>query len=154
MSYQTIKKKTGIMRTPARSTAVKNTLGYSTRNVKFKRLEPHFQLSATRSASKEGTETAVALSHSRECTKEPISALPNNGSMEKFGAKAELLWNIKSKVEVLPVVDLIADSAKIVFFFVCKQCSTGDEGTPVFPLFNLRHPRDFKSTTYRRGNLY
>ena len=65
-------------------------LRYSTRNVKFKRLEPHFQLSATRSASKEGTETAVALPHSRECTKCPISALPNYGSKEKFGARAKL----------------------------------------------------------------
>ena len=53
-----------------------NILGYRTRKSKFKRLEPHFQLSATRSASKEGTETAAALPHSRECTKEPISALP------------------------------------------------------------------------------
>ena len=72
------------------STAVKNILDYNTRNGKFKRLEPHFQLSATRSASKEGTETAVALSHSRECTKEPITALLNYGSKEKFGARAEL----------------------------------------------------------------
>ena len=67
----------------------KNILGYSKRNGKFKRLEPHFQFSATRSASKEGTETAAALPHSRECTKEPISALPNYGSKEKFGARAE-----------------------------------------------------------------
>ena len=68
----------------------KNTLGYSTRNHKFKRLEPHCQLSATRSASKEGTETAIAWPHSRECTKEPISSLPNYGSKKKFGASAEL----------------------------------------------------------------
>ena len=71
-------------------TTVENTLGYSTRNYKFKRLEPHFQLSATGSASKESTETAVALPHSRECTNKPISALPKNGSKEKFGARAEL----------------------------------------------------------------
>ena len=75
---------------PVCSTAVKNTLDYSTRNGKFKRLEPHFQLSATRSASKAGTEIAVALPHSRERTKEPIPALPNYGSQEKFGARAEL----------------------------------------------------------------
>ena len=43
------------------SRAVKNILGYSSRNGKFKRLDSHFQLSVTRSASKEGTETAVAL---------------------------------------------------------------------------------------------
>ena len=74
---------------PARSTAVTNILDYSTRGGKLKRLEPHFQLSATRSASKESTETAIALPHSRECTKEPISALPKYGSKEKFGATVE-----------------------------------------------------------------
>ena len=67
----------------------KNVLGYSTRNGKFKRLEPHFQISATRSGWKEVTETAVDLPHSRECTKEPISALPNYGLKEMFGARAE-----------------------------------------------------------------
>ena len=30
-------------------------------------------------------ETAVDMSHSRECTKDPISALPNYGSKGKFG---------------------------------------------------------------------
>ena len=29
---------------------------------------------------------------------------------------------------------------------------TGDDVTP--PNFNLRHPGDFESTTYRRGALY
>ena len=80
------------VRAPVPSTAyvaVKNILGYSTRNGKFKRLEPHFQISATRSEWKEVTENAVALPHSRECTKEPISALPNYGLKEKFGARAE-----------------------------------------------------------------
>ena len=63
-----------LVRAPAGSTAVKNVLDDSTRNGKFKRLEPHFQLSAMKSASKEGTETAVASPYSRECTKEPTSA--------------------------------------------------------------------------------
>ena len=36
----------------------------------------------------EVTETAVALPYSRECTKEPISALPNYALKEKFGARA------------------------------------------------------------------
>ena len=84
---------------PARSTSVKNILDYSTRKGKFKRLEPHFQLSATRTASKEGTETAVTLPHSRECTKEPIPALPNYGSKEKCGARAELRNVLKEKIE-------------------------------------------------------
>ena len=86
---------------PAPSTAVKNALGYNTRNGKFKRLEPHFQLSTTGSASKERTETAVALPRSRECTKEPIPGLPNYGSKGKFGARAELrnILLIEEKIE-------------------------------------------------------
>ena len=64
----------------------KNILGDSTRNGKLKRLEPYFQISATRSGWKEVAEIAVALPNSREYTKEPTSALPNNESMEKFGA--------------------------------------------------------------------
>ena len=64
-------------------------LGCSTRNRKFKRLEPHFQTSETRSAPKEDTKNAVALARSRECTKELISGLPNFGSMESLGARAE-----------------------------------------------------------------
>ena len=82
-----------MVRAPARSTAVQNMLDYSycTRNGKFKRLGPHFQHTAMWSASKKGTETTVvALPHSRECTKEPISPLTNFGSKEKFGARAEL----------------------------------------------------------------
>ena len=64
-------------------------LQYKKRQIQS-RLEPYFQHSATRSASKEGTETAIAWPHSRECTKEPISSLPNYGSKKKFGASAEL----------------------------------------------------------------
>ena len=55
----------------------KQILGDSTRNRKFYRLEPHFQPSATRSAPKEDTKKAVALAHSRECTKDLISGLPS-----------------------------------------------------------------------------
>ena len=72
----------------ALSTRVNNILGYSTRIGKFKRLEPHFPISAARSGWKV-TETAVASPHSRECTKEPISPLRNIGSKEKFGARGE-----------------------------------------------------------------
>ena len=67
----------------------KNILGYSTRNGKFKRLEPHFQISVTRSGWKEVTETAVAPPRSRECTKKPIPPLRNIGSMDKFVAMTE-----------------------------------------------------------------
>ena len=38
---------------------------------------------------KEDTKSVVALAHSRECTKELISGLPNFGSMEMFEARAE-----------------------------------------------------------------
>ena len=105
---------------PARSTAVTNILDYSTRGSKFERPEPHFQLSATTSALTEGTETAVALPQSRECTKEPISALPNYASKEKFGAttveqNCGMSYRKNGDVEVVPVADLIARSA---FFFV------------------------------------
>ena len=58
----------------------KKILDYSTRSGTFKRLEPHFQISATRSGWKI-LET--------ECTKEPISAIPNNGLTEKFAATTE-----------------------------------------------------------------
>ena len=59
------------------------------RNRKFERLEPYFQTSATRSALKEDKKRAVASAHSRECTKELISGLPNFGEMETFVAGAE-----------------------------------------------------------------
>ena len=95
-------------------------LGYSARNGKFKRLEPHFPVSATRSRWKEVTETAVDSPQSRECTKEPISALPNYASKEKFGAttveqNCGMSYRKNGDVEVVPVADLIARSA---FFFV------------------------------------
>ena len=62
----------------------KNTLGYSTRNHKFKRLEPRFSHFGDE-VGMEGDlgNYSVALSHSRECTKEPISALPSNEPMER-----------------------------------------------------------------------
>ena len=71
---------------------VEHILGYSTRNSELKQQEPHFIMWATRSEWKI-TEPAVAWPHSRECTKKPISVLPNSGSMEEFGAWAEV-WNI------------------------------------------------------------
>ena len=72
------------VRAPAPSTAVTNTLGYSTRNHKFKRLEPRFSHFGDE-VGMEGDlgNYSVALSHSRECTKEPISALPSNEPMER-----------------------------------------------------------------------
>ena len=61
-------------------------------------------------------ETAVALLHSRECTKEPIWALPNYGSKRKSSELAQndgMSYRKKLEVEVVPVVDFDAKSAKI-----------------------------------------
>ena len=38
---------------------------------------------------KEDAKSDIALTHSRKCTKELISALPNLGSMETLGARAD-----------------------------------------------------------------
>ena len=80
-------------------------LDFSTRNRKVKRMDTHFQASATRSALKEVTKGAVALAHLRECTKELISALPIFGSMEAFGAGAQKRKILvkKSAADVIPV---------------------------------------------------
>ena len=73
-------------------------LGYSTRYHKFKRLEPHFQIAATRSGLKEITETAVALPHShRSPPRGPYLPCQNFSSKEKSGARAELRDIVKEK---------------------------------------------------------
>ena len=61
---------------------------HSARNRIFKRVEPNFRTSATRSASKEDTKNAVALTHPQEYTKELIFAQTIFGSMGTFGARA------------------------------------------------------------------
>ena len=66
-------------------------LGSSTRKSNsnaWNHIFTHLQTSATRSEWKllQGTETTAALEPPRECTKAPISAFPNIGSMEKFRA--------------------------------------------------------------------
>ena len=109
------------------STAVKNILGFvnikdDTRNHKFKRLEPQCHISATRSRWKETSESAVALPHSRECAKELISALPNYGSKEKFGARAELLNVLQEKNMSRCGSNCQVDRLR---FFFCGQCNTG-----------------------------
>ena len=84
---------------------------------KFKRVEPHFQILATRSASKEGTETAVALPHSWECTKEPISALCQIMVVRESSELEQNYGIFRTKnveVEVVPVVDLIAYKSFLV----------------------------------------
>ena len=54
---------------------------------------------------KEDTKSAVALAHSQECTKELISGLPNFGSMETFGPRAEKrnVLGEKTAADVLPL---------------------------------------------------
>ena len=84
---------------PPKRSEKRRKLGYNTRNRNFKRLEPHFPYPATRSASKECTETAIALPNSQECIKEPMSSLATNGPTEKFGAGAQLRNILEDKLE-------------------------------------------------------
>ena len=67
--------------------------------------------------------TAVAWPHSRGCTKEPISAAPNYGSKETFGARAELrnIPQDKTGVEVLPGVDLIVNRRKTFILWAMQH---------------------------------
>lgn len=78
----------------------------------------HIQISATTSASKEGTETAVDLPYSRECTEKSISALPNIGPMKNIGVAGEVMESPTGKIkrgrEVLTVVGLSSDSFFVV----------------------------------------
>ena len=87
-----------VAQAPAGPTAVKNTLGYITRNGIFKGLEPHFRLLATGSASKEATETGVALPHSSGCAKGPICALQKYGSKGTFRARAQVQKILQEKL--------------------------------------------------------
>ena len=73
----------------------KNILAYSRGNGKFKRLDSHFQISATRTGSKV-TETAVALPHSRSAPRSPN--LPCQIMDKKFGARAELRNILQEKL--------------------------------------------------------
>ena len=69
---------------------------------------------------KEDTKSAVALAHSRECTKELISGLPNFGSMETFGARHKNEMS-PGKKRRQTCFYLLRD-----FFFVFSgQCNTG-----------------------------
>ena len=81
----------------------------------------------TRSAPKEDTESAVALTHPRECTQELISALLNFASMGTFGAieqKDEMSSGKRTVADVVPVSLLSGVLAVSVFFF-CGECDTG-----------------------------
>ena len=98
---------------------MKQMLGHSTRNNKSNDLEPHFPTSETKSRCVEDTKTAVALPHCSESTKESIAGWWTFG----IETRLELWLNYrtsyvkKTEVEVLPVVDLSAESA-FSFFFV------------------------------------
>ena len=115
--------------------AAYSVLGSSRRNRRLKRLEPRFHLSATRPASKEGTDNAVASPHSRGgCTKEPMSASPNSGSMEKFGARANLrntpgTWYPTGKNRGRGASSCRFDR-RFSFFLFCGPCNTGDQPFP------------------------
>ena len=106
-------------------TAAKLLLRYSTGKIKSNPPEPHFQTSATMSWCMEGAITAVALPHCSESTKESIAGWWTFG----IETRLELWLNYrtsyvkKTEVEVLPVVDLSAESA--FSFFFCGRCNTG-----------------------------
>ena len=74
----------------------------------------------------EETKSAVALAHSRECTKELISGLPNFGSMETFGARAEKRYVLTKETspDKLPCASLSGHLA-IISAFISEQCNTG-----------------------------
>ena len=107
----------------------KNILGYSTSNHKFKRSGPHFETTARRSGREDISEptTAVAFPQSREYTKEPISALPTNGSMEKFRARAQLRNILQEKVRGRGGSSCRFDRRFRKTKSYCGHCNTGGD---------------------------
>ena len=115
------------------STTVKNMLGYSTRYHKSKRLEPHFQIAATRSGWKEITETSVALPHSHRSAPKsrylPCQILVQRKSPEleqNCGISQRKNW----EVEVVPVVDLIAYKSFFPWGTATQVESSASQGQP------------------------
>ena len=80
----------------------------------FKRLEAHFQLSATRFASKEGTESAVVLPLTgvHQGNHLCLAKLWLNGKARSYSRITGYPPGKIEREEVVPVVDLIAKSAK------------------------------------------
>ena len=76
---------------------IHQVFGYNIINPILERLEPHFQTSARRSASKEGTETASASAHKRECTTKPTTVLPFYRSMGNFVATVEQSYGMSCR---------------------------------------------------------
>ena len=102
---------------------------HSTRNSNFNCVETHFR---TLRDKVEGTKTAAALPHCSECTKESCGGWETMGSrlrLELWKNYANILQEkIQRFIEVLPVVDSIADSAKKFCFLV------GNAATRVYGL--------------------
>ena len=74
----------------------------------------------------EGTKKAAALPHCRVCTKECVAGWSTPGSTLQLELQQnkEMPNRKRTEVEVLPVVDLSAESA---FCFVFSgRCNTGD----------------------------
>ena len=69
----------------------------------------------------------LSLCHTHECAKEPLSALPNNGLMENFGARAEVVNILQEKFRGRGASGCRFDrrfgSEKTCFF--CGHCDTG-----------------------------
>ena len=101
-------------------------LGYSTRNRKFKHLEPHFRTSATRPAPKEDTKNAVALVCARECAEELESGLLKFGSMETFVATVEQKTKNPREKTAADVLPLSILSGRLAILAFCRgECNTG-----------------------------
>ena len=99
--------------TAHRYTAAKKIVGHSTRKNKSNDLEPHFPTSARKPRCLEDKKTAAALPHCSESTKESIAGWWTVGLEVRLGLWRNCgTWYVKkTKVDVLPVVDLSAESA-------------------------------------------
>ena len=85
-----------------------------------------FNFHGTKYASTGCAETAVALPHSRECTKKPVSGCLNDVSKGTFGVSAEIRNILQEKNRDEGGVSCRFDhiTGKINVFY-CGQCSTG-----------------------------
>ena len=85
------------VRAPSPSTTAVNIHLATVQQTAIIRLEPHCQILATRSEWKEVAETAVALPHSQECSKDIISPLLFFSSKEEFGDRPEIRNALQEK---------------------------------------------------------
>ena len=119
MSYQIIKKKTGTSSCSLYSSI--NMLDYSTRNHKFKRLKPHLQLSATRSASRRARKLLSICHNHGSAPRSPY--MPCQIMVQRKSSELE------QNYRMVPVVDLTARSAikMILLWAMQHRCQEGEK---------------------------